>query len=196
LIEEILRYFREYTFDPEEEVFNQGGFYIDEEFIPTRFFAVDCQTWTIAVLGPEWIDREFGEGTAYRIWNNTKRRSGRFDSSGKLEGVGFTDSNSVVSVEWTAGAILATKILASYYKDIHPDWAKEVLADSISMRYGIEKYKTVYPDGRVAYWYASKRFFIPFGWWASPIPCLVSSAWVVMLDRDFNPFVLGGEAAA
>jgi hypothetical protein len=42
------------------------------------------------------------------------------------------------------------------------------------------------------YLYANKRYEIPFGWWANPLPSLASTAWAVMTDRDFDPFILGG----
>lgn len=44
----------------------------------------------------------------------------------------------------------------------------------------------------VAWLYANKRYEIPFGWWANPLPSLASTAWSVMTDRDFDPFILGG----
>ena len=42
------------------------------------------------------------------------------------------------------------------------------------------------------YLYASKRYFIPFGWNANPLPSTCSTSWVIMLQKHFNPFVLGG----
>ncbi|MBF0254058.1 MAG: hypothetical protein HQL11_02890 [Candidatus Omnitrophica bacterium] len=192
LIQALENYFRYFAFNYEDGVFYQGGFFVEGEFIPTKIFAVDCQTWGTVVLGPEWIDGVYGEGTAYRIWKNTKRRAGFFDENGIIEGVGFTDSHRVNSVEWTAGAIEATRMAGEFYRESHPEWSKELLEDSLWMRHGIEKLKTDLEGGETAYFYASDRFFIPFGWWANRIPSLVSSAWVVMLNRGFNPFVLGG----
>ncbi len=185
-------YFGQFAYNPEEEAFYQGGLFIENEFIPNPVFAVDCQTWGIVVLGPEWIDQQFGEGTAYRIWQTTKRRAGYFDSAGRIKGVGFTDSHDILSVEWTMGAISAAAIMGEYYQNTHSDWAKELKDDSILMRHGIEDYKVKHADGSVAYLYASERFFIPFGWWANPISSLVSSAWVIMDNHNFNPFILGG----
>lgn len=47
-------------------------------------------------------------------------------------------------------------------------------------------------DDQVAFLYASKRYFIPFGWFANPIPAASSTAWAVMVQYDYNPFSLGG----
>lgn len=185
-------YFKRYVFDPEDRVFYQGGFYADGKFVPMKIFAADCQTWGILAMGPAWIDKYFGEGAAYGIWKNTKERAGYFNSDGVLEGIGFTDGHKVLSIEWTAGAILAVSSLVLEYKDSHPRWARELELDIISMRQAIEKYKMPLKDGSIAYLYANKRYFIPFGWWTNPIPSLASSAWIVMIDTGFNPFILGG----
>ena len=32
----------------------------------------------------------------------------------------------------------------------------------------------------------------PWGWYANPIGATCSTAWAVMHDHDFNPFLLGG----
>lgn len=188
------KYFKEYAFNFAEEVFYQGGYYLNEQFIPTEIFAVDCQTWGTAVLGQEFIDKAFGEGMAYRIWQNTKRRSGYYDGK-KILGIGFTDGHKVLSSEWTAGAILNLKLLAKSYEKVHPDWAVELDREAVSMRFGLETLRVDLPNGGIAYKYANTRTFIPFGWWANPIPCLVGSAWVLLIDRDFNPFLLGGGPA-
>jgi hypothetical protein len=192
LVRGIESYMREYGFDREDGVFYQGGFLIGGEFVPNPIFAVDCQTWGTIVMGPEWIDRNFGEGAAYRVWKNTKARSGAYDADGKLWGVGFTDSHDVASVEWTAGAIQAVRMLADHYAAARPEWARELAEDARLMREGMERLKVDTGDGGVAYLYASRRFFIPFGWWANPIPSLVSTSWMLLLDEGFDPFVLGG----
>jgi len=40
--------------------------------------------------------------------------------------------------------------------------------------------------------YANKRYWIPFGWWANPIPSLASTGWAALVDSMYNPFYLGG----
>jgi hypothetical protein len=48
------------------------------------------------------------------------------------------------------------------------------------------------PQGKLSFVYASKRYAIPFGWFANPIPSTTSTSWAVMLDHSFNPFRVGG----
>lgn len=186
------RYFRDYAFDKERKVFDQGGYYVNGRFIPTKIFATDCQTWGILALGPKWIDENFGQGTAYQIWQNTKKRSGFVNRYGEFEGIGFTDGHRILSVEWTCGGILAAKRLAEAYKKSHPTWSRSCQRDILSMRDGMERYKIELLEGTMSYLYSNKRFFIPFGWWANPIPCIASSAWILIIDMGFNPFTLGG----
>lgn len=188
-------YFKNYAYDPNQGIFLQGGLYNDpanpNQFIPSNDFAVDVQTWGITVLGAEKVDGWFGHDTAYTIWKNTKQRGGYFDEDGVLRGVGYTDnSDKVLSVEWTLGAILLVKELYAYYG--YPD----LLEDALTMREGIELLKeTVVIDGQktVAFPYANKRYYIPFGWWSNKIPSLTSTAWALMNDKGFNPFILGGK---
>lgn len=49
------------------------------------------------------------------------------------------------------------------------------------------------PSGKLAFVYASKRYMIPFGWFANPLPSTTSTSWVVMLHYNFNPFKIGGD---
>lgn len=42
------------------------------------------------------------------------------------------------------------------------------------------------------YLYASKRYFIPFGWYANPIPSTCATAWMLMVANAYNPFLPGG----
>lgn len=44
------------------------------------------------------------------------------------------------------------------------------------------------PSDKIAFLYASKRYLIPFGWFANPIPSTTSTAWAIMLHYNFNPF--------
>src|SRR5205085_2571090 len=83
-------------------------------------------------------------------------------------------------------------LMADHYAAKHPEWARELQQDAVTMRQGLEEFKTETGHGAVAYLYANKRYFIPWGWWANAIPSLASSAWVILVDTDFNPFVLGG----
>lgn len=49
------------------------------------------------------------------------------------------------------------------------------------------------PGGKLAFIYASKRYMIPFGWFANPLPSTTSTSWVVMLHYNFNPLKVGGD---
>lgn len=48
------------------------------------------------------------------------------------------------------------------------------------------------PAGKLSFVYASKRYMIPFGWFANPIPSLTSTSWSLMLHYNFNPFSPNG----
>lgn len=185
-------YIARYAFDRVENIFYQGGLYKDGQLHPALIFALDCQTWGILAMGPEWIDKTFGEGAAYRIWVRSKQRSGFMDKNGNLTGVGFSDGHRILSVEWTAGAILATRILAEYYRPTQLAWSRELARDAELMRRGCEEFKTAVGKEGLAYLYANKRYFIPFSWWANPIPSMASTAWIILIDAGYNPFILGG----
>ena len=43
---------------------------------------------------------------------------------------------------------------------------------------------------QVSYLYSNRRFFVPFGWWANPVPAASSTAWALLVERGFNPFQL------
>lgn len=192
LLDGMESYFRNYAYDASQGILLQGGIYdpSTEEFSASTDFAVDVQTWGMTVLGVDKIDAWFGKDTAYRIWQNTKKMGG-FYQDGKLLGVGYTnDPSAVLSVEWTLGAILLVNQMNELYH------LPELAQEAASMREGIERLKEkVVIDGieTVAYDYADKRYYIPFGWWANKVPSLTSTAWVLMIDRNFNPFVLGGK---
>lgn|GEM_PF-649068 len=49
------------------------------------------------------------------------------------------------------------------------------------------------PPDKLGYLYASKRYLIPFGWYANPIPSTASTTWAVMLHYNFNPFSVKGD---
>ena len=191
MMEKIENYFKEYAFNKEAGVFYQGGKYTNGEFTPSKDFAVDCQTWGIVVLQSGWIDRQFGEGAAYKMWQQTKARAGCYEN-GILEGVGYTDGHDILSSDWSFGAVLMAKILSAQYKTSHPDWSEALAGDASRMREGIETLRSVLPNGEVSYKYSNKRYYVIFGWWANPIPSLAGSTWAYLIDRDFNPFILGG----
>lgn len=40
--------------------------------------------------------------------------------------------------------------------------------------------------------YASRRYFIPFGWYANPLPSTCATSWRIMVASRFNPFQIQG----
>jgi len=52
------------------------------------------------------------------------------------------------------------------------------------------------PPNKLGYLYANKRYLIPFGWYANPIPSMASTTWAVMLHYNFNPFSVNGDYSA
>ncbi len=43
------------------------------------------------------------------------------------------------------------------------------------------------------YLYASRRYLIPFGWYANPLPSTCATAWALMVADRYDPFGYGGE---
>ena len=141
-------------------------------------------------LGADTIDSWLGEGTAIDLWRNTKTRSGSLDTSGNLQGLGFTDENNRISVEWTAGGMLALKNIETYYQTSHANWSAEASSDFTLLEAGIEQYRSVLFGTEEAYAYSSIRNWIPFGWYSHDpeVMSLASTGWVCFLEKDFNPF--------
>jgi hypothetical protein len=51
------------------------------------------------------------------------------------------------------------------------------------------------PDSPVPsdpYLYASRRYRVPFGWWANPLPSTAASAWAILVADHYDPFGYGG----
>ena len=58
------------------------------------------------------------------------------------------------------------------------------------------KYKDLIGQPSKPYLYASKRYKIPFGWYANPLPSTASTGWVIMVADKYDPFVYGGGLAS
>jgi len=159
-------------------------------------FAVDCQTWTMTVLGYDRINSFFGAGTADGIWMMTKKLGGYKYNGTVTGGLGYSmnQADQVLSGEWTFGGI---NMLYSWANQTtNPDLAGMWMAEAANMRIVVDNEITKsFPAGGMTYTavnYANKRYWIPFGWWANPLPSLASTAWGTMVDSRFNPFYLGG----
>jgi len=187
------------SFDPVVGYFLQGGTYDDNgNFLWNKdersTFAVDCQTWVISVIGAPTIDSWFGEGTSIKIWQNTKLLGGySYDTaSDTVLGVGFSknEADQIFSGEWSFGAVNMLRILANQI----PDYSVKLLNEATLIRLAIDDTLTFYDvalNSDVVN-YANRRYYIPFGWYANPLPSLASVSWAVFADFDYNPFLLGG----
>lgn len=116
----------------------------------------------------------------------------------------------VMSSEWTAGAINTVNALIEYYV-AHPgvitdEEFKALQTDKETMLQHLvlmgsdqyptagfagtveKKYLSTVENDEIGYLYGSRRYNIPFGWYANPIPNTASTAWVIMLRKGFDPF--------
>eukprot|EP01063_Lacrimia_lanifica_P036515 TRINITY_DN726_c0_g1_i1.p1 TRINITY_DN726_c0_g1~~TRINITY_DN726_c0_g1_i1.p1 ORF type:complete len:675 (+),score=360.97 TRINITY_DN726_c0_g1_i1:70-2094(+) len=198
-----------------EFVVPQGGHINASGYFPVPInsqagLAVDCQTWGMTVLGQPRLDKHFGAGTAYNIWQTTKKYAGFYKGT-VIAGVGYTDltnwntsqpvpRNNIWSAEWTFGAINMAQVLSQQYADAgDSEKAQDLLNDAQSMYNEVtQEYSggggggggLRLPDG--SYVYANMRFFIPWGWFSNPIGATCSTAWAVLQQANFNPFEYGG----
>jgi len=190
------------SYEPSLGYFRQGG-YIDitkgNAWSWDPIFAVDCQTWTMSVLGSTKIDEWFGQGTALKVWELTKRIGGYKYNGTYAHGLGF-DSNQnkpetsqILSGEWTFGAI---NMLHIFLNESNGYDKSRLQGDIYTMRRTIEEEITrtvpVWGTQSASVLYANKRYWIPFGWWSNPIPSLASTGWAALVDNNFNPLYLGG----
>lgn len=194
-MEKIEGYLRN-AYNSEEHYFYQGMHYINGQWKPNdEHFATDVQTWGISVLTPKKIDSWFGEGESHAIWQTAKKYSAVKDQDNNLIGVGYTKEHDRLSVEWTAGAILAARDLADYYRDSNSLWCQDSALDANQMRKGIDSLRFELADDKAAYSYSSRRGWIPFGWNSHDpqVLSLASTGWVAFIDSNFNPFRLGNQ---
>jgi len=186
------------SYDPVLGYFRQGGSYSASGVFSWATgdiaFAVDCQTWAMTVVSPLLIDQWFGSGTSIKIWETTKRLGGYncHSGTGFCDGLGFTTNaaDQVFSGEWTLGGINMLRVFANEYNN------QAFLTEAKFMRDAIEA-QLVASDNIegtpvTGVLYANKRYWIPFGWWANKLISTISTAWTVLVDKDFNPFHLGG----
>jgi hypothetical protein len=138
------------------------------------------------------IDRWLGPGKAYLALQNGITRSGS-SSNGTLNGVGYCDEHDQISVEWTAGAILASRALSRFYQSSQPSYAMKCSTDAFQMTQGMENdslgLRTVIGD-QTAYSYSLVRKYIPFGWWAHNkfVLSTASTGWMIFVKDSLNPF--------
>jgi hypothetical protein len=185
--------------------------------------AVDVNTWGVAALGPRKIDEWFGLGAAYRLWQAVKSWGGYgvgrdvwgvgySDLDGNGHDAAGVYRQGVLSAEWTAGAILMVRSMRSYYaaSDKGQQFVASLESDERTMLAGVaslrvDRYAAASFPGKPAnyeqlisvptrpYLYASRRYRVPFGWYANPIPSTCATAWMVMIADDYDPFGYGGQ---
>lgn len=133
------------------------------------------------------------------------------------------NQSGILSAEWTAGAINMVSVLRNLYSSDNAKLAS-LSTDYNSMVKGVmslstdnyngngiesaysfapfphapSNYLTLVPQPpatQLGFLYASKRYFIPFGWFANPLPSTCATAWMIMVHYGYNPFILGGGVA-
>jgi hypothetical protein len=128
----LLAFFKEAAWRDGE--FLQAGLANDpkskDEWVPVlEPKAVDVNTWGVAALGSNQIDRWFGFGAAYRVWKRLKTW-GAYGTGHTIFGVGYSDQDGngqnedgtfrsgVMSTEWTAGAIVMVRNMIERYRSV------------------------------------------------------------------------------
>ena len=209
LLQNMTQGLRDFIFsawDPRYNFFRQGATYDPKTGTLTwgqngePMFAVDCQTWVSSVLGTKAIDGKFGNGTAYNLWQILKEYANYTCPAGGLCGVGYTFRNisgQVLSGEWTYGAMNWLKVMMND-SDYSDDQIASLQADFNAMNFGTYSYvvtATPIDNSTQTYntvLYADSRYWIPFGWYANPLPATASTGWAVFLEAQYNPFHILG----
>jgi len=169
-------------------------------------FGASYQNW-------QQVKQWGGYGVGKTLWG-----VGFSDQDGNGINADGTYRQGILSTEWTAGAILMVRNMLAYYQTIPAassqyDPARRFIEtlehDEQAMltaikNLRIDTYATVGFPGQphnyakllslptLPYVYASKRYLIPFGWYANPLPSTCSTAWMLMLENRYNPFAYGG----
>jgi len=196
LIDSILQYVRN-SYDSSLGYFRQGGSFdpITNTFTWANIFAVDCQTWAMSAISPLLIDQWFGPGASLNIWKTTKRLGGyncQTNTTGFCEGLGFSTNTEaqVFSGEWTLGGANMLRIFATLYNDPNLKSEADFMLNSVITQ--LTQTTTIDTIEVKGVLYASRRYWIPFGWWANKLLSTVSTAWTVLLESNFNPLHFGG----
>jgi len=190
--------FAKAAFSPNLGYFRQGGsIQADGSFqwsSGQQSFAVDCQTWTMTVLGANKVNSWFGGGAVERIWNKTKELGGYHyqPGSGVVDGLGYAanSADQAFSGEWTFGALNMLRVMAAELNI--PQYNEEAKAMRLHIESQLTEDQVVNGVRTRAVRYVNKRYWIPFGWWGNPLDSLASTSWAVFLDMNWNPLHLGG----
>ena len=152
-------------------------------------------------------------GVGHTLWG-----VGYSDQDGNGTNPDGTYKQGVLSAEWTAGAIVMVRNMirhysrgsrssvdaagaARYERGLRED--QSAMLDAVQTLRFDQYQRTDFP-GKPAdyqrlivqaskpYLYSSRRYLIPFGWYANPIPSTASTAWIIIVADDFDPFEYGG----
>ena len=160
------------------------------------------------------LKRWGGYGIGATLWG-----VGYSDLDGNGLGPDGSYRQGVLSAEWTAGAINAVRNMIHHYQSMSAGSAYAAEAASLvqslrederSMLQGVQslrvdRYAASAFPGQPPHWvgehsaavlpflYASRRYYIPFGWYANPLPSTCATAWQIMLADQFDPLGYGGE---
>ncbi len=208
-------YFRHYLFGHSQNNWRMHtcGTFENGEFKPglaangeAARFAVDVHTWGMSILGVEEIDGQHGPGTCFALWQEVKAQAGYYppEQPGSICGVGYSPDpqgrplHHICSPEWTFGAINMCRILAAEYEapgpHFAPHLARELRNDEQTMLTGVRAFESpsaLNPDSR-SYPYVNTLCDTGFGWHAFPVESLCATAWALLVQKNFNPFRLGG----
>ncbi|MCL2458775.1 MAG: hypothetical protein FWF31_08015, partial [Desulfobulbus sp.] len=169
-------------------------------------FGASFRTW-------QRVKRWGGYGKGTTIWG-----VGFSDQDGNGIGPDGRYRQGVLSGEWTAGAITMVQAMIAHYQSIDRSSLQAPQAgqmvdmlrlDKQAMLTAMEflridnysaagfpgtpeQYDQLFNLAAKPYLYASKRYLIPFGWYANPMPSTCATSWMVMVANGYNPFLPGG----
>ncbi|MDA7742134.1 hypothetical protein N8865_00795 [Francisellaceae bacterium] len=83
-------------------------------------------------------------------------------------------------------------LLTSEYASKHTQFCSSE-ADCVKDGVPTEGELAVLPDDQLGMLYASRRYTIPFGWFANPLPSMASTTWMLMVQYGYNPFAPKGK---
>jgi hypothetical protein len=174
-----------------------------------------------ALAGVQFLDENYAQVAVININANSTTINDNAEVNVSWNNAAVTFNNyapdhSVLSAEWTYGAINMAQSLAEQYAQLNQTaYADDLLNDVASMEQGVlclssknylnntnchatipQSAGVVVPVNQTAMLYANRRYLIPFGWEANPIPSTCATSWNVMLEKDFNPFALNGTRQA
>jgi hypothetical protein len=143
---------------------------------------------------------------------------GYSDEDGNGTNPDGTYKQGVLSAEWTAGAIVMVRNMIRHYgrgprssADVAgaAQYERVLREDESAMLNAVQSlrfdryqrtdfpgkpadYQSLIVQASKPYLYASRRYRIPFGWYANPLPSTASTAWIIIVADDFDPFGYGG----